>query len=74
MVTSEESFLETLFGSFFRWWWAVLTGFASILSWVYAPETVTLSRNQVATVTLLGLLLLFFAVSTIYHVGAHERT
>lgn len=66
MVTSEESFVRILFGSFFRWWWAVLTGFASILSWVYAPATVTLSRGQVASITLIALFLVFFAISTIY--------
>ena len=66
MVTTDESFLGTLFGSFFRWWWAVLTGFASILSWVYSPESITLTRGEVASITLIGLLLMFFAVSTIY--------
>jgi hypothetical protein len=66
MLTTHDSFLRTLFGSFFRGWWAVLTGFASILSWIYAPASVTLSRGQVASATLLGLLLMFFAVSTIY--------
>jgi hypothetical protein len=66
MATTDDSFLGALFGSFFRWWWAVLTGFASILSWVYTPDTLTLTRGQVASITLIGFFLLFFAVSTIY--------
>lgn len=66
MLASKDSFVEILFGSFFRWWWAVLTGFASILSWVYAPQGITLGRAQLASLTLLGLLLTFFALSTIF--------
>lgn len=66
MVTSHDSFLGILFGSFFRWWWAVLTGFASILSWIYVPASVTLSRGQITSAILLGLILMFFALSTIF--------
>ena len=44
----------------------MLTGFASILSWVFAPDVITLTRAQFASVTLLGLLLIFFALSTIF--------
>lgn len=66
MLTMEKGFIEALLGSFFRWWWAVLTGFASILSWVYAPDGFTLTRMQVTSLTLFGLMLIFFVASTIY--------
>ena len=66
MLTTHDSFVRILFGTFFRGWWAVLSGFASILSWVYAPASLTLTRGQIASATLIGLVLMFFAASTIY--------
>lgn len=47
------SFLSWLFGSFFRWWWALITGTASFLAFVWTPpEGAIIGRT--------GMLLLFF--------------
>ena len=48
-----DSFLGWLLGSFFRWWWALITGTASFLAFVWTPpEGATIGRT--------GMLLLFF--------------
>jgi hypothetical protein len=44
----------------------VLTGVASILSWLVAPEGLTLTRLQFAVTTLVLSTFAFFAASTIY--------
>ncbi|MCF6147596.1 MAG: hypothetical protein E3K37_02950 [Candidatus Kuenenia sp.] len=62
----EKGFVELLFGSFFRWWWAFITGFASLLSWVFVPVGITLSRIAVTILTVVSLTLLFLCVSTLY--------
>src|SRR5205085_12582639 len=66
MLIYKENFLQTLFGSFFKWWWAIFTGFASVLSWVLAPDGLTLNRIEFTSLMLLGMTLAFFALSTIY--------
>lgn len=59
-------FLRQLFGAFFKWWWAAITGVASILSWLGAPETrLTIPRPFVAIIIFLVLALIFFATTSI---------
>jgi hypothetical protein len=66
MLNDTHDFLGLLFGSFFRWWWAVLTGIASIFSFVFTPENITLSRLQFTIFILIGSVLIFFTASTVY--------
>lgn len=61
-----KGFFELLFGSFFRWWWAVITGFASILSLVFIPDRVWLSKGLVTILIFVGLTLTFLCLSTVY--------
>jgi hypothetical protein len=65
-MQTELAFLKAIFSTFFRWWWAVLTGLASVLSWLAAPQGLTLTRLQFAATTLMVLIVAFFAASTIY--------
>ena len=58
MQQNYSSFLGWLFGPFFRWWWALITGTASFLAFVWTPpEGVTISRT--------GMLLLLFSAFTL---------
>lgn len=63
---AQDGFVKLLFGSFFRWWWAFITGFVSVLSWMFAPTGIALSRVAVTTLAVIGLTLLFLCVSTVY--------
>jgi hypothetical protein len=63
---SVGGFLSLVFGSFFRWWWAVVTGVLSLLSWVFVPQGVELSRVAVTTLTVVWLALFFLCVSVSY--------
>lgn len=62
---SEKDFVKLLFGSFFRWWWTLITGFASLLSLLIVP-TIILSREAVAILVFVGFTLLFLCVTTVY--------
>lgn len=63
-------FLRLIFGSFFRWWWAAITGFASIAGFLIAlqspAEGVLLSPLLFGILILLGSLLVFLVLSTVY--------
>ncbi len=60
-------FLGLLFSSFFAPWWAAVTGFASIASFLSLPENgVTVSRFWLSTVILAALTLVFLVGSLIY--------
>lgn len=59
-------FLQLLFGSFFRWWFAVLTGIVTLLSFIFTPSGIYLSRVWVTSLTVVWLILLFLFISTIY--------
>jgi hypothetical protein len=60
-------FLGLLFSSFFRWWWATITGFASIASFLIVSEQgITLSRLQFGILILLNMTLLFLTAATVW--------
>lgn len=60
-------FLRLIFSSFFRWWWAVITGFAPIASWLFVPrEGIFLTPLAFSMLILSGMTLLFLVLSTVY--------
>jgi len=60
-------FFRLIFSSFFRWWWAVITGFASIASWLFVSrEGILLTPLMFSILILLGLTLVFLVLSTVY--------
>ena len=61
-------FLRLLLASFFRWWWAVVTGVASILSYMSLPSGVSIGRLS-ASVAVLCLSVLLFITVTVIHQG-----
>jgi hypothetical protein len=64
---SATDFLQLIFSSFFRWWWAVITGVASIASWLFlSREGILLTPPMFIIVVLIGSALLFLALSTVY--------
>jgi hypothetical protein len=59
-------YLGYLFSPFYRWWWAVMTGVASLLSFLTIPESgLSLSRLAVALLVLTGFTAGFLLLSTI---------
>ncbi len=64
---STPNFLRLIFSSFFRWWWAVITGVASIAGWLSVPqEGLSLTPLMFSMLILLVLTLFFLALSTVY--------
>lgn len=60
------SFLRFLFSPFFRYWWAALTGCASILAMYVTPTAgITLSGAAMMTATFVGLTFLFITFSVL---------
>ena len=59
-------FLKLLFGSFFRWWWALITGFVTIASLYYKPSGIHLGPISLGIITLGTFTLLFLVLSAIY--------
>jgi hypothetical protein len=63
---SFASFLGYLTRPFFRGWWLVLTGFASILAlYLTGDRSLTISRFIVATFTLVAFTLAFFVLAVV---------
>jgi hypothetical protein len=61
------SYLRLLFSSFFNWWWAAITGFASIASFLAVPEDgVTFGRLAFGLSLMGSLTLLFLTLTTVY--------
>src|SRR5262245_50692730 len=59
------NYFAFLFQPFFRWWWAVITGFASIISLLVTPQSgFVLGQAGVALITFLVLTLAFLTLST----------
>ena len=59
-------FLSWLFDPFFRWWWALITGTASFLAFVWTPpEGVTIGRTGMLLLFFAGFSLVFFVVSVV---------
>ncbi len=60
------SYIRFLFGPFFRWWWALATGAASILSYLFAPPTgLALSGTAFALLVLLAVTGFFLTLSVV---------
>ncbi len=60
------SYLKFLFDPFFKWWWAAITGLASILGLLITPKTgVTLSQPAVFALTFCSMGMLFLVVTTV---------
>jgi drug/metabolite transporter (DMT)-like permease len=61
------NFLRLIFSSFFRWWWAVITGVASIAGWLSVPrEGLSLTPLMFSILILFVLTLFFLVLSTVY--------
>jgi len=59
-------YLGTLMSPFFRWWWALITGIATLLSFfAWKTNGLTLSGTQVALAVLILLSLLFLMLSVV---------
>jgi hypothetical protein len=61
-MTMARYFVELL-NVFMKWWWAIITGVASILSWLAIPEGLTLSRTQVSVSIFVSSVLILLTIS-----------
>jgi hypothetical protein len=67
MRATVGNYLRLLFAPFFRWWWTLITGAASILSFVVAPPNgVTLPRSMISLLVLVLFALVFLTLSVLY--------
>jgi hypothetical protein len=65
-IFTKDSYLLFLFSPFFRNWWAVLTGCASILAIYITPsQGITLNGAMIMTMTFVFLTMVFIIFSTI---------
>lgn len=48
---------------FFRWWWAVITGVATLITFAWSPQSLTLPQPVVLVAVVIGLALLFLVVT-----------
>jgi hypothetical protein len=65
-ISTKSSYLLFLFNPFFRYWWAALTGCASILAMYVTPsQGITLNGAMIMTITFIVLILLFITLSTV---------
>ena len=61
-----SAYLAFLFQPFFRWWWAAVTGFASIFSVLVTPQSgLVLNSATVAVIIFVGFTMAFLTVSTL---------
>jgi len=64
---SLSEYLGLVFSSFFRWWWAAITGIASIAGWLFSPiPGITVSRYEMGLAILGVLVLAFLTISALY--------
>lgn len=65
-LSMPSSYLRFLFSPFFRYWWAALTGCASILAIYITPsQGITVSGAAAMTTTFIGLTLIFLTLSVL---------
>ena len=63
-VSRMTEYLAWLFGPFFRWWWALLTGFASLVGFAWTPQAgVHLSAAGMACLLAATFTLTFLALT-----------
>jgi len=48
---------------FFRWWWAAITGVATLIAFAWAPQSLTVPQAGVVVVVVAGFGLLFLALA-----------
>jgi energy-coupling factor transporter transmembrane protein EcfT len=61
------SFIVLIFSSFFRWWWATIAGFASIVSlFIFPQEGIMFNAFMFSLLILFGFSLIFLALSSVY--------
>jgi hypothetical protein len=66
MAPSFSAYLAYLFRPFFRWWWAAVTGFASIFSVLVTPQSGLVLRSpSVAIVIFIGFTMAFLTLSAL---------
>jgi hypothetical protein len=66
MRSSFGAFLSLMFQPFFKWWWAVVTGAASILAFVWTPPAgLTISKAGMLLLVLIGFTMLFLVLSMV---------
>lgn len=67
MKNQRARYLEFIVGPFFRWWWALITGLATLLSYKLTPQVGWhVGAVGVLILTLLCSTLLFLATSVVY--------
>src|SRR5258705_9014964 len=72
-------YLVAILDAFIKWWWAAITGVASVLGWMMVPsDGVTLGRLAVSILVFFGLLLVFLVASVLvkaypWYAGAVEQ-
>lgn len=76
---SVPRYLVAILDAFIKWWWAAITGVASILGWMMVPaDGVALGRLAVSILVFFGLLLVFLVASVLvkaypWYAGAVEH-
>jgi hypothetical protein len=63
MTASLSNYLSWLTAPFFRWWWAAVTGAASLIAFAWTPQTVSISKPFMLAILLVVSTLLFFALT-----------
>jgi len=67
MKDQRAKYLSFIVGPFFRWWWALITGLATLLSYKVTPQAGWhIGAVGALTLTLLCSTLLFLAISVVY--------
>jgi hypothetical protein len=67
MHSQRQSYLEFILAPFFRWWWALITGVATLLSYRLTPQGgYQLGAVAALLLTLVCFTLLFATISVLY--------
>ena len=66
-MNRNATFLGIMFGPFFRWWWATITGVATVGGWFLFPASVyILTRIWICFLILFFFALMFLTISATY--------
>lgn len=66
-MNKNVTFLEIMFGPFFKWWWATITGVATIAGWFIFPAFgYTVGRIWICFLILFFFTLMFLTISATY--------
>ncbi|MCZ3364406.1 MULTISPECIES: hypothetical protein [Methanobacterium] len=61
-----RGFISLLLDSFFRWWWALITGLASLISLFILPDNIMINQAYFSILIIIISVLLFLCASTLY--------